>query len=85
MPLKCALALKRKVADPYDFDSWFDALNADPNQVIVLTRGKDFPCRANSMAVQLRMASSNYGIKISISIEDDGHLILRKRQAFEAK
>lgn len=75
---------KRKLAAPYDFDGWFDALNAKPDQVILLTRGKDkdFPCRANSMAVQLRMAAATYGIKISISIEDDNHLVLRKRQAF---
>ena len=75
---------KRELAAPYDFDGWFDALNAKPDQVILLTRGKDkdFPCRANSMAVQLRMAAATYGIKISISIEDDNHLVLRKRHTF---
>lgn len=78
--------VKRVLAAPYDFDGWFDALNAKPGEVIVLTRGigKDFPCRANSMAVQIRTAASNYGIKVSITIEDDNHLILRRRMAFGA-
>lgn len=80
--------IPRKLADPYDFDGWFDSLNANPTKMILLTRGTgkgcDFPCRANSMAVQLRMAAANYGIKISIRIEDDNHLILTRRQAFGA-
>ena len=79
--------VKRVLAAPYNFDGWFDALNADPNQLIVLTRGKDkdFPCRTNSMAVQIRTAASNYGIKVSITIEDDDHLVLRRRQVFGSK
>ena len=75
----------RKLANPYDFDGWSNTLNADPSTMIVLTRNKDFPCRANSMAVQLRCAASNYGIKISVNIEDDNHIILRKRQVFGSK
>ena len=78
----------RKLADPYPFDEWFDKLNAKPNEPILLTRGVGkgchFPCRANSMAVQLRMAAANYDIKISIRIQDDDHLILTKRQMFGA-
>lgn len=78
----------RKLAEPYPFDEWFDALNAEPTKMIVLTRGtgKDchFPCRANSMAVQLRTAAANYGIKISIRIQDDDHIVLTRRQVFGA-
>lgn len=73
---------KRVLADPYPFDDWFNQLNEKPNEVIVLKKGIDFPCRTNSMAVQLRTAATNFNIKISISIEDDDHLIIRKRQAF---
>jgi hypothetical protein len=76
---------KKKMAAPYPFDEWFDALNMKPNEVVLLTKGQDFPCRTNSMAVQLRGAAANYGIKISISIDDENHVIIRKRQAFGAK
>ncbi len=77
--------VKRKLSDPYPFDEWFDALNADPPHVITLERGKHFPCRTSSMVVQLRMASAAYGIKICVNVEDDDHLVMRKRQVFGGK
>ena len=76
---------KKKLADPYDFDGWFDALNADPSKGILLTKGKDFPCMSNSMVVQLRNAAANYGIKIHLNVEDENHIVMSKRQVFGAK
>lgn len=73
---------KRQVADPYNFDDWFNQLNTEPEKPIILVKGKDFKCMINSMAVQLRTAAANYGIKISINMPDEKHLVLRKRLAF---
>lgn len=49
----------------YTWDKWF------ARKKFRLVRGKHFDCMPHSMGVQVRMAASNRGLRVSVQIDEE--------------
>ena len=58
---------KKKKLRRYPWEKW---MNSDERTT--LRRGRDYDCMTHSMAQQVRMEATRWGLSVSIQIADDG-------------
>ena len=64
----------KKFGRRYPWDEWFASASVEP---ITLAPGVDFVCRPYSFAQMVRNVASNRGLSVSVSVTDNGEVVVR--------